>query len=75
MEAINLFLHPYIFIGPEGALVEGARKILSWDSECIEMLSGRKIKITGKRLKIEYKTMDTLLVKGKIFNISFSEEK
>ena len=75
METINLFLHPYIFVGPEGALVEGVKKILCWDTECIEMLAGKRIIITGKRLRIEYKSSDALLVKGNICQIVFSGDK
>ncbi|MBQ7897302.1 MAG: YabP/YqfC family sporulation protein [Clostridia bacterium] len=75
METISLFLHPYIFIGPEGALVEGVKRIVRWDSECIEMISGRRVRIEGKRLEIEYKSMDSLLVKGRIEGIFFLKER
>lgn len=71
METIGQFLHPYIFIGPEGALIEGVKKIIRWDSECIEMTAGGRVRLEGKRLEIEYKSMDSLLVKGRIETISF----
>ncbi len=75
METISLFLHPYIFIGPEGALVEGIKKIIRWDGECIEMSAGGRVRIEGKRLEIEYKSMDSLLVKGRIEGIFFIKER
>lgn len=75
METKCLFLHPYIFIGPEGALIEGVKRIVRWDCEGIEMVSGRKITVKGKKLEIEYKSMDTLLVKGDICEIFFSRVK
>ncbi len=75
MEIMCGFLHPYVFIGPEGALVEGIKRIYLWDGERIELMAGGRIIILGERLEIEYKSMDSVLIKGRISDISFAREK
>ncbi|MBQ5746657.1 MAG: YabP/YqfC family sporulation protein [Clostridia bacterium] len=75
MEIMCGFLHPYVFIGPEGALVEGIKRIYLWNGERIELTAGRRIIILGERLEIEYKSMDSVLIKGRISAISFAREK
>ena len=72
MEMIMNFLCPYIFIGPEGVLVEGVRRVCKWNDECIELISGdRIITIEGCKLKMQYKSMDSLLVNGTVKQIGF----
>ncbi len=71
MEVISGFIRPYIFVGDEGAFIEGVKKIVKWEETCIEILSGGRLCIEGERLKIEYKSLDTILVKGRIESISF----
>lgn len=73
MEIISGLIHPYIFVGDEGAFIEGVKKVVRWEEECIEILSGGRLSIEGERLRIEYKSMDTILVKGRIKSISFSK--
>ena len=75
MEIMCGFLHPYVFIGPEGALVEGIKRIYLWDGERIELMAGGRIIILGEKLEIEYKSMDSVLIKGRISAISFAREK
>ena len=71
MEIIKDFLHSYVFIGPQGALVEGVKKINRWQEDCIEVISQDKIVVCGKNLRVENKSMDSLLVKGNIEKIEF----
>jgi|GEM_PF-1656090 len=75
MEIINDFLHSYVFIGPEGALIEGVKKIQRWQEECIEVISQDKIVVCGKGLRVENKSMDSLVVKGSIEKIEFIKKK
>ncbi|MBR6633949.1 MAG: YabP/YqfC family sporulation protein [Clostridia bacterium] len=76
MEIIANFLNPYVFIGSEGILVEGIRRVGKWQNECIEVESADKVlTICGERLKMEYKSMDSLLVKGRIEKIEFRRSR
>lgn len=67
------FLHPYVFLGPEGALIEGVRRIYLWNGERIELMAGRRITLEGECLEIEYKSQDCVLIKGKIKRIITGE--
>lgn len=76
MEIIANFLNPYVFIGTEGILIEGIRKVSKWQNECIEVESSAKtLVICGERLKMEYKSMDSLLVRGRIEKIEFKRSE
>ena len=75
MEIISGLIRPYIFVGDEGAFIEGVKKVIKWQEDCIEIFSGGSISIEGEKLKIEYKSMDTILVNGKIKSISFSKKR
>lgn len=75
MEIMCGFLHPYVFVGPEGALIEGIKRIYLWNGDRIELMAGRRIVILGEKLEIEYKSMDSVLIKGKITDLSFVREK
>ena len=75
MQIISGLIHPYIFVGDEGAFIEGVKKVVKWQEDCIEIISGGSISIEGEKLKIEYKSMDTILVNGKIKSISFSKKR
>lgn len=75
MEILCGFLHPYVFIGPEGVLVEGIRRIYLWNGDRIELMAGRRITILGERLEIEYKSLDSVLIKGRVTEVSFMKER
>ena len=76
MEIIANFLNPYVFIGSEGILIEGIRKVGKWQNECIEVEASDKVlTICGERLKLEYKAMDSLLVRGRIEKIEFRRSR
>ena len=75
MEIMCGFLHPYVFVGPEGVLVEGIKRIYLWNGERIELMAGKRIVILGEKLEIEYKSMDSVLIKGKRDDIYFVREK
>ena len=68
---VNALMSSYIFVGPDGVLIEGVRKIHKWEQECIELSAERKIIVMGSRLRVEYKSMDSLLIKGEVSCISF----
>lgn len=71
MERLAGFLTPFIFVGPEGALIEGVKRILRWDECEIALLAGRTVVILGKGLKVGYKSSDSVLIKGRITAINF----
>lgn len=72
MELLADFLNPYILIGAEGILIDGIKRICEWNDECIEVVSGGKIiTVCGKGLKMLYKSMDSMLVSGKVERIEF----
>ncbi len=71
MERLADFLTPFIFVGPEGALIEGVKRIVGWDECEIEIEAGRRIAISGNRLKVGYKSSDSVLIKGRIREIRF----
>ena len=75
MEILCGFLHPYVFIGPEGVLVEGIRRIYLWNGDRIELMAGRRITILCERLEIEYKSLDSVLIKGRVTEVSFMKER
>ena len=75
MEMVNGLMHSFIFIGPDGALVEGVRRIYRWEDGLIELLAERRLTLTGSGLRVEHKSMDTLLIKGRIDNISFEKRR
>ena len=72
METIGGFLTPYIFVGEEGILIEGIRRIVKWEESCIEvaLLRGR-VAVEGKGLRLEHKTLDSMLVTGHIHSLAF----
>lgn len=76
MEIIADFLNPYILIGAEGILVEGIRRVCKWEDNCIILTTvNSKITVTGKGLRPEYKSLDSLLVKGKVDSVGFERRK
>lgn len=76
MEFIDDFLEPYMLIGAHGILVESIRQVCKWEDKTVEIVSGNKrVTITGEDLKIEYKSLDSLLVKGKVKEIEFERKK
>ncbi len=66
MEIFSDFLKPYIFMSGEGVLVEGIRRILVWDEECIILQARERIKIAGEKLKLEHKGLDAVSVSGRV---------
>ncbi len=71
MERLAELLTPFIFVGPEGALIEGVKRIVGWDECEIEIEAGRRIVISGKKLAVGYKTNGSVLIKGRINEIRF----
>lgn len=70
------FLNPYIIIGADGILVDGIKRVCKWENEKIEAVSkDKRIIISGEKLKMEYKTLDSLLVRGKVEKIEFARDK
>lgn len=76
MELLFDFLAPYIFIGAEGIIIEGVKHIKKWDRGEIVVTSPiNTITLAGKKLEIEQKTTDTLLIKGAVSSMTFGELK
>ncbi len=70
MEIIRGFLEPFITVGSEGIMIEGVRRMISWEAERIELATRiKKITLVGKGLKMEYKSLDAILIRGQIDRI------
>ncbi len=76
MEVFADFLHPYILIGADGILIDGIKRVCKWGDETVEAATRDKIiTVKGKRLKMEYKTQDSLLVSGMVEAVEFGRVK
>ncbi len=71
MEIFSDFLHPYIFISGEGILIEGMRRIIVWEENCIILQAREKIRVSGEGLKLEHKGQDAVSVRGKVLSLEF----
>ncbi len=76
MEVFADFLHPYILIGADGILIDGIKKVCKWNDDTIEALTHNTlVTVKGKKLKMEYKTQDSLLVSGRVASVEFGKVK
>lgn len=76
MEMISDFLNPYIFIGSEGILIEGVKKVYKWENGLMEIRAGNKrVAVYGKKLCPEYKTNDMLMIKGTVEKIELGRSR
>lgn len=76
MEMISDFLSPFIFIGSEGILIEGVKSVYKWEEGTMDVRAGNKrLTVCGRKLRPEYKSGDSLLIKGKIEKIELGRSK
>lgn len=76
MEMISDILSPFIFIGPEGILIEGVKSVHKWEEGTMEVSAGNKrLTVFGKKLRPEYKSGDSLLIKGRIEKIELGRRR
>ncbi len=72
MELVMDFISPYIFIGAEGVMIEGVRRITLWEEEKIELqLTRSNMTIEGKGLNFEYKSDEVIMISGSVEKIEF----
>lgn len=72
MELVMDFISPYIFIGAEGVMIEGVRRITLWEEEKIELqLTRSNMAIEGKGLNFEYKSDEVIMISGSVEKIEF----
>lgn len=72
MELVMDFISPYIFIGAEGVMIEGVRRISFWEKDKIELqLVGKNMSIEGRNLNFEYKSDEVIMISGSVEKIEF----
>lgn len=75
MKISDLF-EPDIMIGAGGVLIDGIRGLSRWESDTVEVRSKSKtVTVTGKNLRLEYKSLDALMICGDIEAIEFTRRK
>ncbi len=74
MEKIAELLTPYVFVGNEGMLIDGIKCVHKWEEDCIQLIAvGKIITVEGRRLKLEHKSLDSILISGRITTIIFGK--
>ena len=76
MKMISDLFEPDILVGAEGVLIDGIEALCKWENDIIEVRAKRKtVTVKGTNLRLEYKSLDALMVRGNVETIEFARRK